>query len=88
MSLKRTVYCKCPVCGEEHPVQARGYRVDTCLADVIQYPGETELCIDWDTLDLDADFVYECPHCQEKLAADMDDLLSKVKSDPEHFYLD
>ena len=80
MSRYREIWVTCPKCGHEVIVQARGYQVDKCLLNVVYDIAGKMSQLDWDTANIEADFVYECPDCGHQFdVASSDDFAEWIR---------
>lgn len=77
----------CPHCNKWVTVWAEAYQFDLARAPLVYYghssnPGDVSL--DWDNLDLEAEYRYVCPElgCGHVFGSGhMDDLIEKMKED-------
>lgn len=73
----RDVEVWCPTCGEYVKPSAHGYSLEhACLPVVAERDRDGKLLsgLDWDSADIEIDFVYECDKCGTRLFGDLDEL--------------
>ena len=93
----KLVLANCPHCGsKEVIVQASAVNIEKAFSNVVWTDYESDdgvdyisdLGIDWDSIEIEADFEYTCPECGKVLFYDLDELEKKLRDDPDNFWVE